>query len=123
MWIENEMTQVRQSLDEAEGETLRWAARAEGLRAQLEALQRVEARSESRGRSGAARDLHAMSRTAAIEEVLRGSTSSLTIGEVLEELKAGGRDRDQYPVVAATLQQLLNQGRVNRPSRGRYGSK
>ena len=116
-----ELADVERALVEAEAEGLRWRARAEGLRAQLDALRRAVDLSDKRERQGGTMpDLRLLNRTAAIEEVLRLSKSPLSIHEVIDALAAGGRDGDHYGVVAATLQQLLNQRRVERPLRGRY---
>jgi capsule polysaccharide export protein KpsE/RkpR len=121
MQLEEELAEVEHALDEAEAEALRWAARVEGLRAQLDALRRAVELSEKREqRATAVPDLRLLNRTAAIEEVLRLNKSPLSIHEVIDALTAGRRDGDEYSVVAATLQQLLNQGRVDRPARGRY---
>lgn len=121
MDLADELADVERALAEAEAEALRWTARAEGLRAHLDALRRAVDLSDKRERQGGAMpDLRLLNRTAAIEEVLRISKSPLSIHEVIDALTAGGRDGDHYAVVAATLQQLLNQGRVERPLRGRY---
>lgn len=116
-----ELTDVEEALANAEAEALRWTARAEGLRAQLDSLRRAVELSEKREQGVTTiPDLRLLNRTAAIEEVLRINRQAMSIREVIEVLNAGGRVDDHYSVVAATLQQLLNQGRVKRPARGRY---
>ncbi len=124
MKLENELTAVEEALAKAESEALRWTARAEGLRAQLDALRRAVELSEKRDLQGGdvVPDLRHLNRTAAIEEILQLSRSPMGIHEVIKALQSGGREGDHYAVVAATLQQLLNQGRVERPVRGRYSA-
>jgi hypothetical protein len=121
MDLEGEVAEVERSLAEAEGEAFRWTARAEVLRAQLHALGRAVERSENPVRQGdTTRDLRLLNRSAAIVEVLRVCGAPMGIYEVMDALRAAGRRGDNYAVVASTLQQLLNQGRVERPLRGRY---
>jgi len=89
----------------------RATARLVGHEAELAAL---------RGAVASPGALASLSRTDAIIAVLRGAAATLSPTEVVQRLAEGGRAGDTDRDVSATLTYLLNQGRVQRPERGRY---
>jgi len=65
-------------------------------------------------------NLQMLHRTDAVLQVLTLGASPMSIPEVWDGLKAGGRTEPKYQVVASTLSLLVKQGRAVRPTRGRY---
>lgn len=63
--------------------------------------------------------LSALSRTDAIVEILKAHDTHLGISDVVRELEPHDPDA-KYQVVASTLNYLVREGRVTRPTRGRY---
>ena len=103
----------------AQLEALRSRQRAEVALAAA-ALRGTEAELESL-RAGLSKvsDLNELPRTDAILAVLRTTPGTLTPSEITTRLSAEGRN-DSREAVTATLDYLLKQGLVLRPSRGRY---
>lgn len=66
--------------------------------------------------------LKVLDRTDAIVEVLRLHNRPMSIKEVWDGLKAGGRAEPGYQVVASTLNFLQRNGRINKTGRGRYAA-
>jgi hypothetical protein len=64
-------------------------------------------------------ELTSLPRTEAILRILRAKGSPLSLTEIVASLSAAGRSDDRR-LVTATLDYLLKQKHVLRPSRGRY---
>lgn len=121
MNLSEDLRKLRVELEAAEAEVARWTARAHGLQAEIGSLElAVHARGREADNVGVEVDLRLLSRTDAIEHVLRRATDPLGIRQVIAALERAGREKDDYALVAATLQQLLHQKRVRRPGRGLY---
>lgn len=86
-------------------------AQLAGVKAEYAALADVDA---PKGR------LVELDRTDAIEAVLRQSSGTMNVQEIIDALKAGGRTDDPTKSVRATLSYLQDAGRVTRVSRGQY---
>lgn len=65
-------------------------------------------------------ELADMSRTDAIISILKDRGEHMSISEVLTELQSAHDADVGYQVVASTLNYLMKEGRVVRPTRGRY---
>ncbi|MFN2594084.1 MAG: hypothetical protein ABR579_04240 [Actinomycetota bacterium] len=125
MDIEEEVVKLDAEIATGESDMLQLEARLAGLRAQRDTLARALQRPSLAGDLLSATppvSLRLLSRTDAILDVVRGRARPLTIQEVLNALREGGREETDYQVVATTLNQLARSGRLGKPARGVYGA-
>lgn len=127
MDLHAELQRLEQEIAAAEVDLIQRKAALAGLRAQREALAAdlvvVDDRASADSVATAEMpSLRMLDRTDAIVEVLRVSERTLTIQEVWDGLKAGGRTERNYQVIASTLNFLHRNGRINKASRGRYAA-
>lgn len=124
MELQDDLNRIDRELESARAEAARWVARISGLMAEKAELERALAseRTATGGPPGDGWPLDParLMRTRAIEHVLRHANYPLGIRDILAELQKAGRSDDSYALVAATLQHLVNEGRVQRPARGQY---
>jgi hypothetical protein len=124
--IEDDLERVEAELASTETDLARLGARAEGLRAERDALSRAIAslkpdddRSEQTTIS--AKDIGQMVRNDAIVAVLRNAQpQALRAAEISEALGRAGRPNDPVATVSVYLDGLLKQRRVLRVARGLY---
>lgn len=122
MEIADELAQVQEAVDAAERQLVTLQAELQGLRAKrnsLEAANRSTTRSEHSARSLSA-ELAELTQIDAIIRILQVGDRPMTIGEVRQGLLEGGRPKADYAPIAASLSMLVANGRVERPTRGRY---
>jgi hypothetical protein len=120
MDLEDELERVAAELGTALTEQARLSARIAGLQAESDALVRALGASAHAETPDWQRPLSAMTKADAIVAVLRSADHPLSIGAIVEALKAGGRNSESYNGISVYLQDLLSRGRVERPSRGLY---
>lgn len=120
--LDDLISQAEDRLAEAEAELRRLRlqvgvaeSRFESASAELRKLEEVARSLEDRSDDGMAYG----SRTDAIVDILRRSRRQMSINELVDELNGAGVV-SEYASVASTLQHLVNDGRVQRPARGRY---
>ena len=128
MDIKSEVDRLGAEIETAESELIQRKAHLAGLRAQRDALAAELARIVDEGRPvqpvppAEMPNLKMLDRTDAIVEVLRVTKRAMSIQEVWDGLKAGGRSEPGYQVIASTLNFLNQKGRITKPSRGRYAA-
>lgn len=118
--LSSELERVVAELATTEAELARLGARAEGLRAERDALNRAIA-SLSPAREVAAQDIASMVRNDAIVSVLRNAKPKpLRAAGIVEALRQAGRTNDSTTNVSVYLDGLHKQKRVIRVARGEY---
>ncbi len=125
MNFKDDVARLDEEIDALENELIQGKARLAGLVAQRASLSKdLAAYSDQQQRVAAptVTELNGIPRTDAIVEVLRAAGTPMSIRQVWDGLKAGGRDEQGYQVIASTLNLLLQSSRVTRPSRGRYAA-
>lgn len=126
--IKSEVDRLGAEIEAAEGELIQRKAQLAGLRAQRDALAGELAaiidhqRSPDVPPTTEMPNLRTLDRTDAIVEVLRLTSRPMSIQEVWDGLKAGGRSEPGYQVVASTLAFLQRNGKINKTGRGRYAA-
>ena len=108
---ERDLAEAQRRFEAAEVEFVDARAHREGMRARLGSLQAGAELTD---------DLAGLSRTDAIEAVLRETAEPLRIGGIQDALQAAGRAPDEPRMISATLAHLLKSGRVTRVARGEY---
>jgi len=118
--LSSELERVVAELATTEAELARLGARAEGLRAERDALNRAIA-SLSPACEVAAQDIASMVRNDAIVSVLRNAKPKpLRAAGIVEALSQAGRTNDSTTNVSVYLDGLHKQKRVIRVARGEY---
>jgi chromosome segregation ATPase len=126
--LREELEQMDQEIADTETQLIRLKVHLAGLqgqRASLAAeLAAIADREISHRRPERRKypNLEALDRTDAIVEVLRSAGVPMSIQEVWDALSAAGRRESKYQVIASTLNFLHREGRITRPSRGRYAA-
>lgn len=116
--LEEELASIAEQIGAAEAEMVLLQSRLTGLRAQRDALSaHIETEHSPDGHIN--RDVHRLPRTVEIEQIVCNAMEPVNTREVMDALRRRGRGGADY-VVRATLQYLLDAGRVSRPSRGKY---
>lgn len=118
--LEKELQRVMAELATAEAELTRIGARAEGLRAERDALTRALAVAEP-ARAPATQAIANMVKADAIVAVLRNTKPRpLRAQGIVDALHQAGRTNEVAANVSVYLDSLLKQGRVVRVARGEY---
>ena len=118
--LENDLERVTADLAATEAELARLGARAEGLRAERDALTRAITSLRIPSETGTA-DIASMVRNDAIVAVLRNAKPHpLRAAGIVEALRQAGRANESATNVSVYLDGLLKKGRVVRVSRGEY---
>jgi hypothetical protein len=117
--LKEDFDRVSSELDEALADHAVLSARIEGLVAHRAALQRAldEAAKQPVQQP---RDLKSLDKTAAIIEVLGNADHPMRIQEIVDAMRAAGREDEEYNTVSIYLGNLVNNRRVERPQRGLY---
>lgn len=118
--LEEELKRVTAELATTEAELTRIGARAEGLRAQRDALTRALAVAQP-AREPAAPAIANMVKADAIVAVLRNAKPRpLRAQGIVDALHQAGRTNEVAANISVYLDNLLKQGRVVRVARGEY---
>jgi hypothetical protein len=118
--LENDLERVTADLVATEAELARLGARAEGLRAERDALTRAITSLRPAKEAGAA-DIASMVKNDAIVAVLRNARPRpLRAAGIVEALHQAGRVNESAANISVYLDGLLKQGRVARVARGEY---
>lgn len=128
MDIKTEVERLGAEIEAAELELIQRKAHLAGLRAERDALAAELAQIADQALPSVPRrkadipNLRMLDRTDAIVEVLRVTNGAMSIQEVWNGLKEGGRSEPGYQVIASTLNFLHRNGRINKSGRGRYAA-
>ncbi|CRK56009.1 hypothetical protein [Alloactinosynnema sp. L-07] len=118
--LEKDLERIGIDLAAVEADLARLNARAEGLRAERDALARAIASPESSAESLTS-EIADMVKADAIVTVLRNAKPQpLRAAGIVEALHKGGRTNEVAAHISVYLDSLLKQGRVIRVSRGEY---
>jgi hypothetical protein len=118
--LEKDLERVTADLAAAEAELARLGARAEGLRAERDALTRAITSLHPQDEISAA-DIAGMVKNDAIVSVLRNAKPRpLRAAGIVEALHQAGRTNESASNISVYLDGLLKQGRVARVARGEY---
>jgi hypothetical protein len=122
--LATELANLEERIANTEVQLVRLEAELAGLRATRDSIARAVATSAEAAAPpmAAVPDLARLDRTEAIEKLLGLAARSLSIGEVWDGLRAGGREEPTYQVIASTLNFLHREGRIRRTGRGRYAA-
>lgn len=126
MDIKSEIERLDSEIESAEIELVQRGAHLAGRKAHRQflvvELSKAAEQRPSEVDPSPMRNLEALDRTDAIVEVLRLTGREMSIREVWDGLKAGGRPEPHYQVIASTLNFLQRNGRINKTARGRYAA-
>lgn len=114
--------QARMAFDAAQFDLGVAESELDGAQATVERLRELE-RSMQRREHPIEVSTSEKSRTDAIVDILKANGSHMSINDVLVELHQQHDASVEYPVVASTLNYLAKEGRIGRPTRGRYAAR
>lgn len=118
--LENDLERVTADLTATEADLARLSARAEGLRAERDALNRAIA-ALSPASTISAEDIARMVKNDAIVAVLRNAKPQpLRAAGIVDALHQAGRTNESATNISVYLDGLLKRGRVARIARGEY---
>jgi septal ring factor EnvC (AmiA/AmiB activator) len=118
--LENDLERVTADLAATEAELARLGARAEGLRAERDALTRALTALQPANETSAS-DIAGMVKNDAIVAVLRNARPRpLRAAGIVDALHQAGRTNEIAQNISVYLDGLLKQGRVVRVARGEY---
>lgn len=114
--VRSELARVEAELAEAQVEQARLTATIEGLKAQQAALR--QALAVDHGHHASKEEIMWMKKADAIVAVV---DYPMRINDVLQALRAAGRDQEAYMPVSMYVADLVKHGRLKRISHGVYG--